>query len=131
MNQTSGNDQKPNFGHDFGPLLDQRWSPKPFSWVLPLLDLIHCCKLSLYAISRKTNEPNLAQIQAADFFFFFFSKIWLCQLLDIMVNYYQTQYQKKANDPILRKFSEERIMDQCINGTMDGRTERWIDGWKN
>ena len=64
-------------------------------------------------------------------FLFFFSKIWLCQLLDIMVNYYQTQYQKKANDPILRKFSKERIMDQRINGTMDGRTERWIDGWKN
>ena len=26
---------------------------------LPLLDVIHCFKLSLYAISKKTNEPNL------------------------------------------------------------------------
>ena len=26
---------------------------------LPLLDFIHCFKLSLYAISKKTNEPNL------------------------------------------------------------------------
>ena len=26
---------------------------------------------------------------------FFFSKIWLCQPLDIMINYYHVQYQKK------------------------------------
>ena len=33
--------------------------PKFFLWVLPLVGVIHCCKLSLYAISRETNEPNL------------------------------------------------------------------------
>ena len=33
--------------------------PKFFLWVLPLLDVIHCCKLSLHVISRKPNEPNL------------------------------------------------------------------------
>ena len=107
MNQTSGNDQKPDFGHDFDPLLDQRWSPKPFSWVLPLLDLIHCCKLSLYAISRKTNEPNLRKWQKTQFpaqfwpiwpkfgspIFFFFKnlassvkryhgQLWPCALLE-------------------------------------------------
>ena len=38
--------------------LAQIWIQKFFSWVLPLLDIIHCCKLSLYAISRKTIEPN-------------------------------------------------------------------------
>ena len=27
-----------------------------FVWVLPLLDVIHCSKLSLYTISRKTND---------------------------------------------------------------------------
>ena len=32
-------------------------------WVLPLLDVIYCCKLSLHAISRKTNEPNLRKWQ--------------------------------------------------------------------
>ena len=38
--------------------LAQIWIQKFFSWVLPLLHIIHCCKLSLYAISRKTIEPN-------------------------------------------------------------------------
>ena len=32
-------------------------------WVLSLLDVFHCCKLSLYALSRKTNEPNLRKWQ--------------------------------------------------------------------
>ena len=36
----------------FGPNL----VPKLFLWLLPLLDIILCCKLSsLYAILRKTN----------------------------------------------------------------------------
>ena len=29
-----------------------------FPWILPLLGVINCCKLSLYAISRKNNDPN-------------------------------------------------------------------------
>ena len=44
-----------------GPILAflaQIWSPK-FFWGLYLLDGIHCCKLSLYEILEKTNEPNL------------------------------------------------------------------------
>ena len=41
-----------NFGADFGQ-----------TWALPLLDVIRCCKLSLCAISRKTNEPNLRKWQ--------------------------------------------------------------------
>ena len=43
---------KPNFGLNF-------WPSKIFSWALPLLDVRHCCKLSLNATSRNTNEPNL------------------------------------------------------------------------
>ena len=98
-----------------GPILAplaQICALKLFSWILPLLDIRHCCKLSLHVISRKTNEPNLrkweknlvwdpilahlAQIRAAIFFFFFFfSKIWLRQSLDIMVSYHIAQYQKK------------------------------------
>ena len=35
------------------------WAQKYFSWILPVLDARHCCKLSLYAISRKTNDANL------------------------------------------------------------------------
>ena len=73
--------KKTSFGPDFGPFgsnLD------PQILILPLLDARHFCKLSLHAISRKTNEPNLrkwqnlvsglilvhlAQIQAANMFF--------------------------------------------------------------
>ena len=32
-------------------------------WVISLLDVRHCCKLSLYAISRKTDNPNLRKWQ--------------------------------------------------------------------
>ena len=36
-----------------------KYGPQSFLSISPLLDVIHCCKLSLYAISRKTNDPNL------------------------------------------------------------------------
>ena len=58
INQTWENGKKPSFGPDFSPL-GQNMDPKTFSWILPLLHIRHCCKLYLYAISRKTNEPNL------------------------------------------------------------------------
>ena len=62
-----------------------------FSWILLLLHVRHCCKLSFYAISRKPNEPNLTKQQKTKiserfwniwykfglrtfFFFFFFKK---------------------------------------------------------
>ena len=51
--------KKTNFGPDFDPFWPKFSPPKFFSWVLPLLEVKHCCKLSLYAISRKTNESNL------------------------------------------------------------------------
>ena len=70
-----------------GPILvffGLNFIPKNFLWVLPLLYIMQCCKLSLYAISRKINEPNwkkmaknlvlglilanLAQIRSAKFF---------------------------------------------------------------
>ena len=37
-----------------------------------------------------------------------FSKFCLPQSLDVMVSYHHVQYKKKANDPILRKFSDGR-----------------------
>ena len=40
--------------------------------------------------------------------FFFSSKIWLSQSLDIMVSYHRVQYREKNNDPILRKLSDGR-----------------------
>ena len=54
--------KKTTFPPDFAPsaiLGPQNF----FSWILLLLDGRHCCKLALYAISRKTNEPNLRKLQ--------------------------------------------------------------------
>ena len=48
----------PNFG-TFGSNL----GPNFFSWILPLVDVIYSCKLSLYAIPKKSNEPNLRKCQ--------------------------------------------------------------------
>ena len=55
--------KKTNFVPDFGLSLSKFGPQNFFSWVLPLLDVIHCCKLSLYAISKKTNEPNMRKWQ--------------------------------------------------------------------
>ena len=59
-------------------------------------------------------EPILARVWPKVGLPFFFSKIWLHQSLDIMVSYHHVQYQKKTNDPILRKLS-------------DKRTDEWMD----
>ena len=48
-------------------------------------------------------------------------KICLRQSLDIIVSYHYVQYQKKTNDLILRKLSEERT-DRQIDGQTDRRT---------
>ena len=62
----------------------------------PLLDFRHCCKLSWYAISRKTNDPNLRKMTknlvpvpilaslTQSWVIIFFSKFCFCQSLDIM-----------------------------------------------
>ena len=42
---------------------------------------------------QAANSSPLTQIRAANFFFF--SKIWLRQSLDIMVRYQHVKYQKK------------------------------------
>ena len=65
--------QKTKLQARFWPVLTQKFGPeKFFSWVLPILNIIYCCKLLLHAISRKTNEPNLRkwQIFMSDFGFF-------------------------------------------------------------
>ena len=119
MNQTWENGKRPNFKPKFGP-------QKLFGGILPLLDVRHCCKLSLYTISRKTNEPILRkwqktlilgsilphspQIRAANFFF---------KNLASLVTRYHGQLSSctisdKTNDPILRKLSD---------GWTDGQTD--------
>ena len=120
MNQTWENDQKPNFGLDFGPFGRTLVSHILYSWVLPLPDVRHCRKLSPYVVSRKTYDPNSGEWRKDTFwdidlgslgpnsshhfcFFlvclfvfgsFFFSKIWLRQSLSIMVSYHHVHYQK-------------------------------------
>ena len=107
INRTCENGKKPSLGHDFGPF-GPKFDPQNFFlWFLPILDIIYCYKLSLYVMSRKTNEQNLrkAKMQKKQFLArfwskmgppdFFFSKIWLLQSLDIMVSYHHVQYQKK------------------------------------
>ena len=105
--------------------LAQIWPPQFFLQVLPLLVVRYCSKLSSYAISRKTNEPNwrkwqkklvlgiilvyLAQI------FFFFSKTWLRLSLNIMVTYHHVQYQKNL------------MIQSWENLERDGRTDRQMD----
>ena len=65
-----------------------------FSWILHWLNVRHCCKLSLHAISRKINEPNrkkwqktLAQKCFHKFYFYY--------MLDIVASYHCMQFQGK------------------------------------
>ena len=46
-----------------GPILAQTLAYKTFLWVLSQLDVRLCCKLLLYAISRKNNETKLRKQQ--------------------------------------------------------------------
>ena len=43
------------------------WVPKFFLWVLPLLDVRHCRKLSSYSFSRKTYDLNSRKWQKPHF----------------------------------------------------------------
>ena len=115
-----------------GPILSplaQIWAPKFFSWTLLLLDVKHCCKLSLYAFSRKTNELNLRKWQKSSFgpnfdlfglnlgHQFFFKSL----ALSVFRYYGQLSsfgISEKTNNPILRKLSDGRT-----NGRTDGRTD--------
>ena len=101
-----------------GPILaclSEIWALKIFSWILLLIDLRYCRKLSLYSISRKKYDPNSRKWGKTSFGpdldtldpnsgrQFVFSKIWFGQSLDIMVRYHHAKYLKKTNDPILKK----------------------------
>ena len=104
-----------NAGDVFEKTIGLFWSksfPKFSSWVLPLLDVIHCCKLSLYPISRKTNEPNLRKSQKNPPSFcpefspfgpnlgpkFFFRRFYLYQMLDIVASYHCMQFEGKLKN---------------------------------
>ena len=87
-----------------GPVLAQIWAQRFFWWILPVLDVRHCCKVSLYAISRKTNEPSLRKWQKTQFWAQFWLKFgppnffcgfYLCQYLGIVPGYNLMQFQGK------------------------------------
>ena len=63
MKQTLENGKKPNFGPDFGLFAQICPPPQFFLQALPLLVVRHCSTLSCYAISKKTDEPNLRKWQ--------------------------------------------------------------------
>ena len=92
--------------------------------VLPLLVVRYCSKLSSYAISRKTNEPNwrkwqkklvlvIILVYLAQIFFFFKN------LAPSVTKYHghlsSCTISEKSNDPILRKLREGRT-DRPTNG---------------
>ena len=127
ISPTGEKDKKLNFGPDLGPFWPKYRLQKLFSWVLPLLDVIHCCKLSLYAMKRKTNKQTWKNGKKSSFGpdfglfgpnssyqFFFFKN------LAFSVTRYHSQLSsctisEKSNDPIERKLS-------------DGQTDKQTDG---
>ena len=106
------------------PLLVHIWAPNFFSSILPPPVVRHCCKLSLYAILRKTNEPNLrkqqkklvlepslvhlAKIRVANFFFL--------NLAPSVTRYHgqlsSCTISEETYDSILRKLSDRRTGGQ-------------------
>ena len=115
MNQTCENSKKPSFRHNFGPFWLKFGLRELLLWLLPLLDIINCCKLSFYPILWKTNQPNLRKWQKKTSFESNFGpsfpppkKILISQALDIGFSYHHVQYHKKINDLILRKLSDGR-----------------------
>ena len=97
MNQTWENGEIPNFRPNFGPNLD----PQMFFVDLPLLDIRHCCKLSLCAISRENYKINLRKWQkklsfGPDFGPFDLNLRPKCFFsLDIVASYHCMQFQGK------------------------------------
>ena len=80
MMQPGENGKNSNFGPNLAP-------PKFFSWILPLLVVRQCSKLSSYAISRKTNEPNLTKNLTKpkpnlDLIFAYLAQIWAPKSFD-------------------------------------------------
>ena len=123
MSQTWKNGEKTKFRPDFGP---------KFLWVSLSLDDIHCYKPSSYAISIKTNEPNLRKWHKTGFgpeFGLFGSNSppppqFFFQSLDITVSYHHVQHQKKNNDPILRKRTDGQTDENDFIGCRSVNVER-------
>ena len=104
--------------------LTQIWCPKFFSQTFPLLDVRHCCKLSLYPISRKTNEPNMRkrgkkQTSFRAHFSLFWPKFghqkkfcafYLYLMLCIVASYQCMQFQGKLMQKKLEKITTKLVL---------------------
>ena len=105
--------------------LDRIWHAKFYSWILPLLHVIHHWKLSLYAISRKTNDPNLRKWKKKTSFRtnfgpfvpnlgpkILFHRFYLQCMLDIVASYHKLEKMVKnlVSKPILAPLAQ--IQDQ-------------------
>ena len=87
INQTRKNDKKASFRSNFVLFLQIFDPQKSFLWFLPLPDVIHCYQLSLYAISRKTKEPNLRKWQKkliSGPILVCFCKIWFPKIFSVV-----------------------------------------------
>ena len=92
----------------------------PHWWIytLPLLDVRHCYKLSLYVMSRKKQDPNARKWWKTLFWTWFSTvgpefgspKLFFSKILASSVTKYHSQLScampGKTNDPILRIFSD-------------------------
>ena len=112
-----------------GPILAQTCLPsqKPFFRVLLLQNITHCCKLSLYVISRKANEANLRKQPNPTFQMQFWPKFVLSSpqkklfgvlyLQDFMHCYKLSFYaiSRKTNETNLRKWQKTQFWDRFWN----------------
>ena len=82
--------------------LNQIWTQNSFLWILTSLVVRYCCKLSLHAITRKTNKPNLRKCKKKSSFWLRFGTpklfswiFYLYYMLDIVASYHCIQFQGK------------------------------------
>ena len=149
MNQTWENDKKTNFRPDCG-LFGQNLGHQNFVlWILLLVDVRDCCKLSFYAISGKTYDPNSRKWQRTSIWAWFRPiKWWRTSIWDwfrlirpkfVLPFFFFFFLSSKiwlcqSLDTVHVHLSSckisEKPNDLILRKFSDGRTDRWTDGWE-
>ena len=124
LNKTRENGKKSHFEAWFFAHFGPNLNPKMFfhwfyfSKILDIVTNYHCMKFQEKHTQTQANNlisgqfekphfgPDLDPLDPSSIHQFFFSKTWLRKSLDVMVKYRDVKYQKKTNDPILKKFSD-------------------------
>ena len=98
---------------EFWPVLPKFGTPKFLSWVLPLLDLRHCRKLSLHSISRKTYDSNPRKWQKTSFWTWFRPagpkfgpQIFFCKTNSTVPSYHPRQFKGKLVNQTWENFEK-------------------------